>query len=48
MDHESLTKLYTFYVERSSALYKSNDVIIWLKEVAGFVCDSFDANLFDK
>jgi len=38
---ESVTKLFSFYTERSAALYKSNDIILWLKEIAGFVCDSF-------
>jgi hypothetical protein len=39
LNPESIQKLFSLYVERSAALFKSNDIILWLKEIAGFVCD---------
>lgn len=37
VEPESINKLFNLYVERSHVLYKGNDVIIWLKEIIGYL-----------
>ena len=42
VEPESIQKLFSLYVERSHVLYKGNDVIIWLKEIIGYLIKAID------
>lgn len=42
VESESVQKLFSLYVERSHVLYKGNDVIIWLKEIIGYLIKAID------
>lgn len=42
VEPESVQKLFSLYVERSHVLYKGNDVIIWLKEIIGYLIKAIE------
>ena len=47
VEPESVEKLFNLYVERSHILYKGNDVILWLKEIIGFLISAQNQRKFD-
>lgn len=41
-DSKGLDKILDVYVERSKILWKSNDVMLWVKGALGFVLNKID------
>ena len=42
VEAESVQKLVSLYVERSHVLYKGNDVIVWMREIIGFLISAIN------
>jgi hypothetical protein len=45
---ETLTKLYQIYVSRSSTLFSPDHILMWLKEVIGYLLNRIDAGELDR
>ncbi len=46
-DSNGLDKVLEVYVERSKILWKSNQIMLWVKGAMGFVLNKIDAKQFD-
>lgn len=45
---DTLSKLYQIYVSRSSTLFSPDHILLWLKEVIGFLLNKIDAGELDR
>jgi hypothetical protein len=45
---ESLNKLYSIYVARSSTLFSPDNVLMWLKEVIGYLLNRLDEGALER
>lgn len=45
---ETLSKLYKIFVARSSALFSSDHILLWMKEVIGFTLNKLDDGSIDR
>jgi hypothetical protein len=45
---ESLNKLYSIYVARSSTLFSPDHILLWMKEVLGYLLNALDEGAFER
>lgn len=45
---ETLGKLYQIYVSRSSSLFTPEPILLWLKEVLGYLLNKLDEGAIDR
>lgn len=48
MADESLNKLYSIYVARSSTLFSPDHILMWLKEVIGYLLNRIDEGAIER
>ena len=43
LTEETASKIFNIFVERSGALFSSDETLLWLKEIIGYVLNKIDA-----
>jgi hypothetical protein len=49
LTEETASKIFNIFVERSGALFSSDDTLLWLKEIIGYLLNKIDSgDMIDK
>jgi len=43
LTEETVQKIFNIFVARSGALFADDDILLWLREIVGFVLNKVDA-----
>lgn len=49
LTEETASKIFNIFIERSGALFSSDETLLWLKEIIGYILNKMDSgDMIDK